>query len=42
MWTTLAIFRKTPKVNNQPMAETSPNLVTLLSISIVRLSIFFP
>jgi hypothetical protein len=28
-WATSAIFKKLPKVNNQPMGEKSANLVTL-------------
>jgi hypothetical protein len=28
-WATSAIFKKLPKVNNHPMSENSPNLVTL-------------
>jgi hypothetical protein len=31
MWAIFMIFKKLPKVNNHPMAEISPNLVTLLT-----------
>jgi hypothetical protein len=30
MWTTFVIFKKLPKVNNQPMGGNFPNLVTPL------------
>jgi hypothetical protein len=30
MWTSLVIKKKLTKVNNHPMGEFSPNLVTLL------------
>jgi hypothetical protein len=29
MWATSVIFKKLPKVNNRPMGENSPHLVTL-------------
>jgi hypothetical protein len=29
-WTTCVIFKMLPKVNNRPIGEHSPNLVTLL------------
>jgi hypothetical protein len=29
MWVTSVIFKKLPKVNNYPLGENSPNLVTL-------------
>jgi hypothetical protein len=29
IWATSVIFKKTPKVNNRPIGENSPNLVTL-------------
>jgi hypothetical protein len=29
MWTNSVLFIKLPKVNNRPMSENSPNLVTL-------------
>jgi hypothetical protein len=31
MWATFVIFTKLPKVNNRPIGEKSPNLVSLLS-----------
>jgi hypothetical protein len=30
MWANSIIFTKLPKVNNRPLGETSPNLVTLM------------
>jgi hypothetical protein len=30
-WSTFVIFSETPKVNNCPMGENSPNLFTLLN-----------
>jgi hypothetical protein len=30
MWTNTTLFIKLPNVNNRPMGENSPNLVTLL------------
>jgi hypothetical protein len=31
MWATFVIFQKLSKVNNHPMVENSPNLVTLVT-----------
>jgi hypothetical protein len=31
MWATSVIFGKLPKVNNRPLGENSPNLITLES-----------
>jgi hypothetical protein len=39
IWTTFVIFEKLSKVNNRPLGENSPNLVTLLSNQIPELSI---
>jgi hypothetical protein len=32
MWATLVIFKNLLKVNNQPLGENLPNLVTLLMV----------
>jgi hypothetical protein len=36
MWATSVIFKKLPKVNNRPLGENSPNLVTLLQRPILN------
>jgi hypothetical protein len=33
------VFEKLPNVNNHPMGENSPNLVTLLALGILELGI---
>jgi hypothetical protein len=33
MWTNSILFIKLPKVNNRPMGENSPNLVTLVAMA---------
>jgi hypothetical protein len=34
IWATSVFFQKLPKVNNRPLGENSPNLVTLLKTDI--------
>jgi hypothetical protein len=34
IWPTLVIFKKVPNKNNRPIAENSPNLVTLFGAEI--------
>jgi hypothetical protein len=36
MWATSVIFKKMLKVNNRPLGENSPNLVTLASALLPR------
>jgi hypothetical protein len=37
MWDTCAIFKPMPKVNNRPIVENSPNLVTLISVPLATI-----